>query len=246
MYRSMNPTLADSLQRGMAFRQVTNQAGGSIDLRLNSVKIGFSGAARLLRAAAGPRIAVLSVSGWDTHNAQGNLSGQIANRLTGLDEGLGVFRSEITDQVWQRTVILCVTEFGRSVRANGTSGTDHGVGMPVILAGGAVNGGIHGDWPGLRAQDLLDQRDLRPTVDLRSVFKGILQDHLAVAPDVLEATVFPNSAQTAPPLGGLIRGRNAPSVEVAVASALATATPTTMQRTEPRDFRAYRAVHGVS
>jgi uncharacterized protein (DUF1501 family) len=244
MYRSTNPALAEELQRGMELRQVTRRSGGDIDLSWNSVKVGFTGAARLLRADTGPRLAVLSVSGWDTHNAQGNLQGQLNNRLAELDEGLGTFRSEITDQVWERTVIVCATEFGRSVRTNGTSGTDHGVGMPVILAGGAVNGGIHGDWPGLRTQDLFEQRDLRPTVDLRSVFKGILRDHLSVPSRVLETAVFPNSAQAAPPLGGLIRRRNTSASGATAMEAIGVGL--TQQRPEIRDFRAYRAVHGRS
>ena len=103
------------------------------------------------------------------------------------------------------TAVLVVTEFGRTASVNGTRGTDHGTGGCAFLAGGAVQGGrVIAAWPGLKRKALPDGRDVRPTLDLRSVFKGVLADHLRIEPPTLAARVFPNS-QGAPPLHGLIR-----------------------------------------
>jgi uncharacterized protein (DUF1501 family) len=99
-----------------------------------------------------------------------------------------------------------VTEFGRTVRVNGTRGTDHGTATAAILLGGAVNGGrVLADWPGLGKSDLYEGRDLMPTTDTRSMFKGILADHLEIPDSLLERSVFPDSA-AALPMENLIRG----------------------------------------
>ena len=136
---------------------------------------GFRGAGRLLAAADGPRIAVLCVDGWDTHIEQGGTQGQHASLLAELDAAILDFR-QCVGTGWQNTLMVCATEFGRTIRINGGKGTDHGVGTATLLAGGAVNGGkIFGDWPGLAPSQLYEGSDLRPTIDLRSVFKGVLR-----------------------------------------------------------------------
>jgi uncharacterized protein (DUF1501 family) len=107
--------------------------------------------------------------------------------------------------VWRRTAVLVVTEFGRTVRVNGTMGTDHGTGGVAFILGGAVRGGrILGDWPGLSQANLLQNRDLLPTTDVRVLAKGLLRDHLRL-PASAVAAAFPNSEEAAP-LGGLVRG----------------------------------------
>jgi uncharacterized protein (DUF1501 family) len=107
---------------------------------------------------------------------------------------------------WSKTVVAVVTEFGRTVHVNGTRGTDHGTATAALLIGGAVRGGhVLADWPGLRERDLFEGRDLMPTMDSRSIFKGILADHLKVPGSVLESSVFPDSV-AAPPTRDLIRG----------------------------------------
>lgn len=160
--------------------------------------------ARFLTAPDGPRIAVVESAGWDTHANQGAATGALANRLRGLDEAL----AELADgmgSAWADTVVAVVTEFGRTVKANGTRGTDHGTATAALLLGGAVAGGrVVADWPGLSASDLYEGRDLRPTTDIRSVFKGILAEHLAIPGNHLDREVFPDSA-AAPMLEGLIK-----------------------------------------
>lgn len=160
--------------------------------------------ARFLTAENGPRIAVLETSGWDTHANQGTTNGTLANRLGGLDAGLMTLRDEL-GKTWSKTVVAVVTEFGRTVAVNGTRGTDHGTASAALLLGGAVNGGrVIADWPGLNKSDLYQERDLMPTNDLRSLFKGVLSEHLAVDNSTLKA-VFPDSA-AAPGMQNLIRG----------------------------------------
>lgn len=159
--------------------------------------------ARFLRADGGPRIAVLEAGGWDTHADQGAATGALAARFAALDAALASLRDGLGD-AWQNTVVAVVTEFGRTVRVNGTRGTDHGTATAAVLAGGAVNGGrVVGDWPGLGKGDLLEDRDLRPTTDLRSVFKGILLDHLQLPSRHVDRNVFPDS-RAARPLRDLI------------------------------------------
>ncbi|MDJ0812650.1 MAG: DUF1501 domain-containing protein [Woeseiaceae bacterium] len=156
-----------------------------------------SATARFLTADDGPRIAVLEAGGWDTHANQGTTAGALANRLEGLDNGLKTLRQELGDS-WSKTVVAIVTEFGRTVAVNGTRGTDHGTASAAILVGGAVAGGrVLADWPGLRSSDLYQGRDLQPTSDLRSVFKGVLADHLALSDSWLESAVFPDSSNAA-------------------------------------------------
>ena len=162
-------------------------------------------AANLMRSDGGPEVAVLEASGWDTHANQGGAKGALAQRLAGLDQALRALADEL-GPLWPQTAVLVVTEFGRTAAMNGTHGTDHGTGSCAFLAGGAVRGGrVMADWPGLARAALLDNRDLRPTLDLRSVFKSVLADHLHVDAKTLAGRVFPDSSG-ARPLSGLIRG----------------------------------------
>jgi uncharacterized protein (DUF1501 family) len=150
-------------------------------------------AGKFLAAADGPRIAVIEASGWDTHANQGAENGQLANRLRGLDAGLDSMRAAL-GPAWRDTAILVVTEFGRTVAVNGTRGTDHGTATSAFLLGGAVAGGrVIADWPGLATSALYQGRDLRPTLDLRAICKGILAPHLGVTQAALEEKVFPQS-----------------------------------------------------
>ncbi len=195
----LGPALASGLQTEMTAD--TLNSGQQFQGR--DVKSFAVTAAKFLVADGGPSIAVLSLGGFDTHANQGGANGQLANRLktlddvvVGLHEGLGA--------AWSNTVVIAVTEFGRTARINGTGGTDHGTGSTMVLAGGALKrGGIVGDWPGLAQAKLFENRDLAPTLDVRQVFKGVLADHLGIDRQSLENSVFPQSSAAAP-LRGLI------------------------------------------
>lgn len=161
-------------------------------------------AATLMRSDGGPEVAVIEASGWDTHANQGAAKGALAQRLAGLDQGLRTLADEL-GPLWPQTAVLIVTEFGRTAAMNGTRGTDHGTGGCAFLLGGAVRGGrVIADWPGLARTALLDGRDLRPTLDLRSVFKAVLDEHMHVDARTLATQIFPDSSG-ARPLQGLIR-----------------------------------------
>jgi uncharacterized protein (DUF1501 family) len=161
-------------------------------------------AASLMRSAGGPEVAVIEASGWDTHANQGGAKGVLAQRLAGLDKALRTLADEL-GPLWPQTAVLVVTEFGRTAAMNGARGTDHGTGGCAFLAGGAVRGGrVIADWPGLARTALLDNRDLRPTLDLRSVFKAVLDEHMHVDAKTLATRIFPDSSG-ARPLRGLIR-----------------------------------------
>ena len=155
-------------------------------------------AAAFLSAPDGPRIAVLEFGGWDTHANQGAGQGRLATQLASLDSGVTKLRQGL-GPAWSRTAVIVVSEFGRTVGENGTRGTDHGTAGAAFLLGGAVRGGrVVSDWPGIRKRALYEGRDLMPTLDARSLFKGVLRDHLGVPPGALEQHVFPSSAAAAP------------------------------------------------
>jgi uncharacterized protein (DUF1501 family) len=158
-------------------------------------------AARYLARPDGPRVGALGFVGWDTHINEGAAAGQLANLLGALDGALAAIETNMGDS-WKETVVAVITEFGRTARINGTDGTDHGTGTVALLAGGALKGGrVIADWPGLKPANLYEDRDLKPTTDLRSVLKGLLRDHLRVDEAALASTVFPGSADVKPTAG---------------------------------------------
>jgi uncharacterized protein (DUF1501 family) len=151
-------------------------------------------AAKFLARPDGPRIGALSFDGWDTHADEGAANGRLANLLGAFDGALAAVERNM-GPAWRETVVAVMTEFGRTARINGTEGTDHGTATIALLAGGAVKGGrVIADWPGLRDADLYQQRDLKPTTDLRAVLKGVLRDHVRVNEKALASAVFPDSA----------------------------------------------------
>ncbi len=157
-------------------------------------------AGRMLAAADGPRIAALEIGGWDTHADQ---KARLAQPLRQLDAGLVALKDGL-GAAWRQTAVLVMTEFGRTARANGTKGTDHGTGTVAFVLGGSVMGGrVIADWPGLAAGKLLDARDLQPTTDLRAIAKGLLARHLGLSAPAL-AAVFPAS-ERAQASRGLLR-----------------------------------------
>jgi uncharacterized protein (DUF1501 family) len=135
------------------------------------------------------RIAAFSIGGWDTHQTQGGrmlkMLRKLAATILQLKQGLG-------PDVWGKTAVVTMTEFGRTVRENGTEGTDHGTGGAMLLAGGAVRGGqVHARWPGLSEADLYQRRDLMPTEDVRAYAASVMRDLLGISRGDLERNIFP-------------------------------------------------------
>jgi uncharacterized protein (DUF1501 family) len=151
-------------------------------------------AAKFLTTPGGPRVGALSFDGWDTHANEGVINGQLATKFAGLDAAIAAF-AEGMGAAWSDTAVLIITEFGRTARTNGTEGTDHGTGSVALLLGGAVKGGrVIADWPGLSDAALYEGRDLKPTLDVRAVMKGVLRDHLGIPDGALATSIFPDSA----------------------------------------------------
>lgn len=192
-----------ALRQGLTERGFTSAqlAGFSPDAHEKNSFPTLAGiAGRLLAAADGPRVAAMELGGWDTHAGQAQ---RLFGPLQQLDQGILAVKEGL-GAAWAQTVVLVMTEFGRTVQANGTGGTDHGTGAAAFLAGGAVAGGrVLANWPGLGSSQLFERRDLQPTTDLRSVAKGVLATHFGLPPAAL-AAAFPDS-QGAPPILGLVR-----------------------------------------
>jgi uncharacterized protein (DUF1501 family) len=200
LYWAADPALAQSLYDALEVRAIVGDTNEQrMDGRAGQAVAPLaSAAARFLASPDGPRIAVLDAGGWDTHANQGAAQGPLAQRLQGLDAGLGMLKSDLGSH-WQQTTVLVVTEFGRAAAANGTRGTDHGTAGCAFVVGGAVAGGrVLARWPGLAARDLHDGRDLRPTTDLRALFKAVLHERFGVGEAALARTVFPASDAVEP------------------------------------------------
>ena len=158
-------------------------------------------AAKFLTRPDGPRIAMIETGGWDTHDAQ---NPRLAARLKALDTMLAALRDEL-GPVWRNTTVLVATEFGRTAAANGTSGTDHGTGAVAMLVGGAVKGGrVLGDWPGLGAGALYQNRDLKPTTALDALIAAAAAQSLGLDSERVARTLFPAADMRGAP-GDLIR-----------------------------------------
>ena len=151
---------------------------------------------QLMRQDPTIQLAFFGLSGWDTHVRQGGAEGQLANHLKALGDGLAQLRTGLRD-IYGRTVVLVISEFGRTARENGNGGTDHGHGNVMWVMGGPVNGGkIYGNWPGLDEDELHEGRDLAVTTDFRSVIADLLKTHFRFDASMLPG-VLPIFSKTA-------------------------------------------------
>ena len=214
LYRHTDPKLAHALEgrrdlvaltRDSGMDMVTPQDGQPALVGIARVRKYVAdvagGAARYLAQPEGPRVGAVDFVGWDTHYNEGAVGGQLANLLGVLDDGIAGFEKNMGD-AWRETIVVLVTEFGRTARINGTDGTDHGTGTVAVLVGGALQGGrVIADWPGVKAASLYEGRDLKATTDLRAVLKGVLKDHLRLDERALAERVFPGSANVQPMMG---------------------------------------------
>ncbi len=131
-------------------------------------------AATYLRKSDGPRVAVFEVNGFDTHAAQGGVDGSHTKSLVEMDEIINNLKDNL-QEVYKDTIILTVTEFGRTIKQNGGNGTEHGYGTAIFMAGGLLKKSqVHTDWPGLKRKELYDGRDLNATIDARSVYTSAM------------------------------------------------------------------------
>jgi uncharacterized protein (DUF1501 family) len=155
-------------------------------------------AAERLRGAT--RIAAFSLTGWDTHKGQGKGFGRALARL---ERSILRLKSGLGPEIWGKTTVLAMTEFGRTVAENGTGGTDHGTAGAMLVAGGAIRGGkVYGQWPGLEEADLFERRDLMPTSDVRAWAAHAMRGLYGFDRGLLQDKVFPGLEMGADP--GLI------------------------------------------
>jgi uncharacterized protein (DUF1501 family) len=212
LYRHTDPVFADVFEERSGVAAIAHaggmdtksadgspavQTGGIAQIRAYFAEAAGA-AAKFLALPDGPRVGALAFDGWDTHINEGAVKGRLADLLGALDGAIAGIETNMVD-AWRDTVVALVTEFGRTAHINGSDGTDHGTATTAVFAGGALKGGrVIADWPGLKDADLQDKRDLKPTIDLRSVLKGLLRDHLRLDDRSLEASVFPDSAAARP------------------------------------------------
>jgi uncharacterized protein (DUF1501 family) len=160
--------------------------------RRNGVTPIMRAAAKILRQDTGPNIAAMEFSGWDTHANQGLAGGALDRLLAQLAEGLIAFRADM-GPAWSTTTVVVMTEFGRTARPNGTRGTDHGTaGAGFVMGPKIAKSAVYADWPGLDDRSLFEGRDLKPTLDVRSVLKAAIAGTFDLSKAQLDR-VFPNS-----------------------------------------------------
>lgn len=175
-----DPLFADSAEMAIELSEKTDPMRGG-----SATALAAFAAARLNEET---RIASFSIGGWDTHNGQKR---NLARALKKLSDVIVALKSGLGGN-WQRTTVMAITEFGRTVAENGTGGTDHGTGGAMVMAGGAVNGGhVFGQWPGLGELDLYQNRDLEPTDDVRRYLGWALRDLFGLDASALGVSVFP-------------------------------------------------------
>jgi uncharacterized protein (DUF1501 family) len=134
--------------------------------------------AQLLKANLGVEVAFADIGGWDHHVNEGNTQGQLANLLREFSQGLAAFWTDL-GTLAEETVVVSMTEFGRTARQNGNAGTDHGHAGAMFVMGGPVRGGkVYGRWPGLAPEQLYEGRDLALTTDFRRVLGEGVYRHL--------------------------------------------------------------------
>ena len=131
-------------------------------------------AATYLRKSDGPRVAVFEVNGFDTHAAQGGVDGTHTRCLVEMDDIIRNLKENL-EEAYKDTIILTVTEFGRTIKQNGGNGTEHGYGTAIFMAGGLLKKSqVHTDWPGLKRKEMFEGRDLNATIDARSVYASAM------------------------------------------------------------------------
>src|SRR6478672_9464417 len=139
---------------------------------------GLKQLAQLIKANLGVQVAFADIGGWDHHVNEGSTEGQIANVLRDFSQSLTAFWTDLCDLA-EDTVVVTMSEFGRTVRENGSRGTDHGHANVMFVFGGPIRGGkVYGRWPGLDVSQLYEGRDLAVTTDFRTVLGEAVYRHL--------------------------------------------------------------------
>lgn len=193
-YRKIAPIWAGDPELATVAREMESQASDlarppSIYAGDTNSIVSLAGeAGKRMRDADGPRVAVLDHVGFDSH---ANEQGIATQRMREVDQAIGAFRQAIGDETWRNTLVVTVTEFGRTAHENGSWGTDHGWGTSVFVLGGKLKkGGVVADWPGLASKSLYDGRDLMATLDARQLYGAVLSRFLDIDPERVRREVL--------------------------------------------------------
>ena len=151
-------------------------------------------AAETLRPDNGPNVAVFDIEGFDTHSAQGDIEGKHAEHLYEVDIVVQTLQKYLKE-AFEDTLILTVTEFGRTVSENSGRGTEHGYGSAILMAGGLIKKSqVYSDWPGLKQTNLFEGRDLQSTIDSRSVYASAMSTVFDLDFELIKREVFWNES----------------------------------------------------
>tara|TARA_B110000503_G_scaffold134178_1_gene212757 strand:+ start:444 stop:1574 length:1131 start_codon:yes stop_codon:yes gene_type:complete len=151
--------------------------------------------AKQMSQVGGPKVGFVEYSGFDTHSSQGGEHGDHARHLRKLDKIIHSFAS-YSKEVWNNSIVITVTEFGRTAKENGTKGTDHGAASAIFLAGGLIKSSkVITDWPGLDKKELFEKRDLRQTTDARDVYGDVIHHAFNISKQKIKESVFPGTQQ---------------------------------------------------
>ena len=157
-------------------------------------------AAQQLSDPKGPSVAIFDIGGFDTHADQGGDNGEHAKKLKQFDDLIGTLKKQMGKE-FDNTIIASLTEFGRTISQNGGSGTEHGYGTAILMAGGLLpKSQIIGDWPGLEKKNLFEGRDLDSSIDARAVYASILarvldRDHKGIVRNAFFNANLPDMTQ---------------------------------------------------
>jgi uncharacterized protein (DUF1501 family) len=151
----------------------------------------------------GPRVGLIDIrNGFDTHAGQGADQGAHAQRLKDLNRLVTAFAQGMGEK-WRESLLVTVTEFGRTAAENGTNGTDHGVGSCCFLAGGLVSQSkVYADWRGLKKRELFEERDLPATIDVAAVYARVLERVFGLTAETIQTAIMRHDPS--PHLAGLL------------------------------------------
>jgi uncharacterized protein (DUF1501 family) len=192
----------DAIRKLKALDSERYLPAGGVDYPRSPFGQALQQVAQLMKSNVGLEVAFAEVGGWDTHVNQGAAQGQLATRLDDFARSIAALVADLGDRM-EDTVVLTMSEFGRTVKENGNRGTDHGHGNAMLVIGGRVRGGrVYGRWPGLDVDQRYDGRDLAVTTDFRDVFGEIVARHLGIAD---AGPIFPGYAVNPSRFPGVIR-----------------------------------------
>lgn len=178
----------DALETAEVLQQQLNLSLDAPRLRDPEGLATFAG--KKMQSQHGPKVAVIRVPEFDTHANQGTEDGLHSEQLKVVDNVFGALKAGL-GPTWASTVVITITEFGRTIAQNGSAGTDHGYGSACLIAGGLIDqAGIVSDWPGLKPNALHDGRDLQATIDMRSVCAACLEISFGLEHDEITEKVF--------------------------------------------------------